>query len=69
MPESLEVSATVPASPAEVYASFLDSSKHSAMTGAKASVDSRIGGKFTAWDDYISGTTVALDPTHKITQK
>ena len=69
MPESLEVSDTIPATPAEVYAAFLDSLKHSAMTGSRASVDPRIGGKFTAWDDYISGTTVALGPNHRITQK
>ncbi len=66
MPESFEVSETIPASPAEIYAAFLESRKHSAMTGAKASVDSAIGGKFTAWDEYISGTTIALEPNRRI---
>ena len=68
MPESLEVSETIPASPAEIYAAFLDSRKHSAMTGAKASVDPAIGGKFTAWEEYISGTTIALEPNRRIKQ-
>ncbi len=69
MPDSIKISGTIPATPAEIYAAFLDARKHSAMTGAKAIVDATIGGKFTAWDDYISGTTVALDPSRKITQK
>ncbi len=69
MPESLKISGTIPASPAEVYAAFLDSRKHGAMTGARASVDATIGGKFTAWDEYISGTIIALNPNQKITQK
>jgi len=57
------------ASPTEIYEAFLDSRKHSAMTGAGASVDPNIGGEFTAWDGYISGTTIALEPRHRITQK
>ncbi len=69
MPESLKISGTIPAAPSEIYAAFLDSRKHRSMTGAKASVDPAVGGKFTAWDEYISGTTVALDPNRKITQK
>ena len=68
MPESLEVSDTIPASAAEIYAAFLDSRKHSAMTGSKASVDPAIGGKFTAWEEYISGTTTALEPNRRIKQ-
>ena len=68
MPESFEVSETIPASPTEIYAAFLGSRKHSAMTGSKASVDPAIGGKFTAWDEYISGTTVALEPNRRIKQ-
>lgn len=68
MPDSIKISGTIPAPAAEIYAAFLDSRKHSAMTGAKATVDASIGGKFTAWDDYISGTTTALDPNRKITQ-
>ncbi len=69
MPESLKISGTIPAAPAEIYAAFLDSRKHSSMTGARSSVDPAVGGKFTAWDEYISGTTVVLDPNRKITQK
>jgi len=63
------MSVTIPASPTEIYEAFLDSRKHTAMTGARASIDPTVGGEFTAWDDYISGTTVALEPSHRITQR
>jgi len=39
------------------------------MTGSKASVDPAIGCRFTAWDGYISGTTLALEPNRSIKQK
>jgi activator of HSP90 ATPase len=68
MTDSVTVSATIPASSTEIYAAWLDSKKHSAMTGEKAIIDPSIGGKFTAWEDFISGTTVELDPNHKIVQ-
>ena len=54
--------------PAEIYNAFLDGRKHSKMTGGKATCDARVGGKFTAWDGYISGTNLELDPGKKIVQ-
>jgi activator of HSP90 ATPase len=38
------------------------------MTGGAAVVDSRIGGEFTAWDDYIHGRTLELDLGSRILQ-
>lgn len=38
------------------------------MTGARAAVDAVIGGKFTAWDDYITGMLLQLDPGRRIVQ-
>jgi activator of HSP90 ATPase len=38
-------------------------------TGSKATISNKIGGKFTAWDGYISGKTVALEKNKKIIQK
>ena len=54
------VSDVIPASPEEVYDAWLDSEKHGAMTGGAAEVNAVIGGKFTAWDGYISGKNIEL---------
>jgi uncharacterized protein YndB with AHSA1/START domain len=65
MAESIEVSGVVPAAPERVYEAWLDADQHGAMTGAGATVD---GDSFTAWDDYISGTTLAREPGRHIVQ-
>lgn len=59
----------IPAKPADVYESFVDSRKHSLFTGSKARFDSRIGGKFTAWDGYISGKNLVLNKGKRIVQE
>ena len=68
MTYNFEVSAIVPASPERVYETWLSSSGHTAMTGADASVDPRVGGNYDAWDGYITGRTIALDPGRRIVQ-
>ncbi len=68
MTYDFEVSAIVPASPDRVYATWLSSSGHTAMTGADAAVDPRVGGYYDAWDGYISGRTLELDPGQRIVQ-
>ncbi|HEY9595086.1 MAG TPA: SRPBCC domain-containing protein [Spirochaetia bacterium] len=66
--ESIRVSAVIPASPHEVYAAWMSSKGHAAMTGSSAKIVNRVGGRFSAWEDYISGTTVALEPDTLIRQ-
>jgi uncharacterized protein YndB with AHSA1/START domain len=61
-PDSFEVSAVLPASPEEVFRAWLDSEGHSAFTGAGAGVEPGVGGRFTAWDGYIEGRTLELEP-------
>ncbi len=50
----------IPASPSEVYAAFMDAKKHSEFTKSKATGKAVVGGKFTAWDGYISGRNLEL---------
>ncbi len=38
------------------------------MTGSAAKVDGKAGGKFSAWDGYIFGTTLELTPNERILQ-
>ena len=68
MPESIELSVILPATPQQVYEAWLSSQEHSAFTGDEATVDPTIGGKFTAHDGYIEGVTLELDPFQRIVQ-
>jgi uncharacterized protein YndB with AHSA1/START domain len=69
MAESFEVSTFIPGVSAErVYRAWLDSKEHGDFTGGEAEVDTRVGGRFTAWDGYIQGTTLALEPDRRIVQ-
>ncbi|MHA2026549.1 MAG: SRPBCC domain-containing protein [Candidatus Thorarchaeota archaeon] len=68
MTEELRLTVTLPASTKEIYEAWLDSKKHSAMTGSEAIVDPRIDGAFSAWDGYIEGTTLEMEPNQRIIQ-
>lgn len=66
--ESFQIAAEFQASPMLVYATWLSSVGHSEMTGAEARCVPGIGGEFTAWDGFIWGTNVDLDPPNRIIQ-
>ncbi|MCX7029445.1 MAG: SRPBCC domain-containing protein [Spirochaetes bacterium] len=65
--ESITLWEIFPASPREIYDAWL-SSAHGKMVGSTATVDPRVGGAFTAWDNYIRGTTLELEPYRRIVQ-
>jgi uncharacterized protein YndB with AHSA1/START domain len=54
--------------PQQIYDAWLDSQQHSRFTGGEATIDPRIGGRHTAWDGYIQGSTLELDPGRRIVQ-
>jgi uncharacterized protein YndB with AHSA1/START domain len=62
------VSDVLPAAPMAVYEAWMSDDGHAGMTGAAAEIDARVGGEFTAWDGYITGRTVALEPGRRIVQ-
>jgi uncharacterized protein YndB with AHSA1/START domain len=66
MTDSIRVSAVIPAPPRRIYEAWLDPRQHSAMTGSRATADT--AGRFTAWDGYISGTTIVKEPPRRIVQ-
>jgi uncharacterized protein YndB with AHSA1/START domain len=57
------------ATPLEVFRVFTSSKIHSEVTGSPAVVNARIGGKFSAWDGYISGRNVKLVRGKRIVQE
>ncbi len=56
------------APPATVYDILADSTKHSAVTGRKATISRKIGGTFTASGNDVSGVNVDLVPGQRIVQ-
>jgi uncharacterized protein YndB with AHSA1/START domain len=68
MPYTFTLTASIPASPEEIYQAWLDSLAHSEMTGGEASMSDQIGAEVSAWDGYISGRNVELIPSERIVQ-
>jgi uncharacterized protein YndB with AHSA1/START domain len=66
MAENIKVSDIIPAPPERVYTAWLDPTEHTKMTGAAATDEG--GGRFTAWDGYITGRTVSSVPHTKVVQ-
>jgi activator of HSP90 ATPase len=66
--ESVRVSAIIAAPAKQIYAAWLSSAGHSAMTDSAAKASTRVGGKFTAWDGYIEGRNIELVPHTLIVQ-
>ncbi len=65
---SISLSAVIPATPEQIYKAWMSGKGHAAMTGSSATVVAKAGGKFTAWEGYISGKTLELEPGRRILQ-
>jgi uncharacterized protein YndB with AHSA1/START domain len=68
MKTAFTVSTLLPADPEKVFRAWVSTEGHTAMTGSPAKVTPRVGGKFTAWDGYITGKTLELKPYSRIVQ-
>ena len=68
MPESFETSDVVFATPKRIYEAWLDSEEHTSMTGGAADVSDERDASFSAWDGYIAGVNLELEPFHRIVQ-
>src|SRR5689334_17027733 len=66
--ESIQVTDLIPASAQRIYDAWLDGREHAGMTGGAATVESHVGGTFTAWDGYIRGSNLELEPARRIVQ-
>jgi activator of HSP90 ATPase len=62
------IQSTIHAKAETLYNAWLDSELHSAMTGGQAKCSDQVGGQFTAWDGYISGANLELEPNKRILQ-
>lgn len=68
MPDQLKLSIILPVKAEQLYLDWLDSVAHGAFTGSAANIKPVVGGQYTAWDGYISGKTLELDPPRRILQ-
>jgi activator of HSP90 ATPase len=68
MKETISVSESFPITPDKLYKAWLDGKEHSAFTGSKATISKVLNRKFTAWDGYISGKNLILEPNKRIVQ-
>jgi activator of HSP90 ATPase len=69
MKKSIELKETFLATPKELFNAWLDSDKHTAMTGGKANCNAKVNGEFSAWDGYISGKNISLIEDKEIIQE
>ena len=58
----------IKASAKAIYTSWLNSEGHTKMTGGDANISDQPGDHFTAWDGYIKGKNVTLEPYKRIIQ-
>ena len=68
MTKTIRQNAFIRATPQQVYSALLNEKKHAAFTGAAAKISTKVGGAFTCYDGYITGTNVELVPGKRIVQ-
>ena len=66
--ESLSLSELIPATEEEIYAAWLNSETHAALTGDQASIEPVIGGRHSTFGGYAQGAIVELQPGRRIVQ-
>lgn len=68
MKETIELTTIIPAPPKTIFEAWLNSEMHTDMTGGEAHCSSEEGERFTAWDGYIEGKNIKLEPFREIIQ-
>jgi uncharacterized protein YndB with AHSA1/START domain len=66
--ERFELEARIPAAPGAVYRAWLTGKEHARMTGGPATGEPAVGADHSAWDGYIRGRNLALEPEARIVQ-
>ena len=61
-------SVTFKATPHAVFEALMDSRQHARFTGDKARISRKVGGPFSAYGSYITGTNLELVADKKIVQ-
>ena len=68
MKNHFTLTVTINAKAEDIYAAWLSTDGHSAITGSPAKVDGVVDGDFVAWDGYIQGMFLELESNRRILQ-
>ena len=68
MRRPIQQSVTLKAAPRKLFDTFLDSKKHTALTGAPAKIGKKAGAAFSAFGGRLSGRTLLVVPGRLIVQ-
>jgi uncharacterized protein YndB with AHSA1/START domain len=68
MPRTIQLAASLPAPPAQLFDMYLDPRSHAAFTGAPVSIGARAGAKFRAFNGSLEGTILQVVPKRLIVQ-
>lgn len=68
MKNGFTLSETFNASAETIFKAWLSTQGHTLMTGSRAKINGLANGEFTAWDGYIWGTFLELEPNKRILQ-
>jgi activator of HSP90 ATPase len=68
MTRAIQQSVVLAAPPEELFRTFLDSRKHSAVTGGPAKMSGKTGEKWSAWGGMIFGRNLLIVPERMIVQ-
>jgi activator of HSP90 ATPase len=68
MSKTIQLAATLPATPDRLFDMYLDAEEHSAFTGAPASISPVHGAPFSAFGGVLSGTILQVIPKRLIVQ-
>jgi len=66
--KSIRQTAQFKAAPHAVYEALMDSRQHGELTGGKARISRRVGGRFSVYDGYATGVNLKLVPDKEIVQ-
>jgi uncharacterized protein YndB with AHSA1/START domain len=68
MPRTIQQHVTFRVSPDRLFDTYVSTRKHSAATGAKATMSRKVGGRFMAHAGHIHGRNLAIGPKRLIVQ-
>jgi len=68
MPRTIQLAASLPASPDRLFDMYLDPVEHAAFTGAPVTIAAQPGAPFRAFNDVLSGTILQVVPKRLIVQ-
>ena len=68
MPRTIQIAASLPASPERLFDMYLDPAEHAAFTGSPVTISAEPGAAFSAFGNVLAGTTLQVVPKRLIVQ-